>query len=54
MADWIEVGKKAPAFTSTADDGKKVKLSDLKGSPVVLYFHPKDDRVARMARPGHG
>jgi len=43
MADWIEVGKKAPAFTLTADDGKKVKLSDLKGSPVVLYFYPKDD-----------
>jgi peroxiredoxin Q/BCP len=43
MADWIEVGKKAPAFTLTADDGKKVKLADLKGSPVVLYFYPKDD-----------
>ena len=43
MADWIEVGKKAPAFTLTADDGKKVKLSDLKGSPVVLYFYPRDD-----------
>jgi thioredoxin-dependent peroxiredoxin len=43
MADWIEVGKKAPAFTLMADDGKKVKLSDLKGSPVVLYFYPKDD-----------
>ena len=43
MADWIEIGKKAPAFTLTADDGKKVKLSDLKGSPVVLYFYPKDD-----------
>ena len=43
MADWIEVGKKAPAFTLTADDGKKVKLSDLQGSPVVLYFYPKDD-----------
>ncbi len=43
MADWIEVGKKAPAFALTADDGKKLKLSDLKGSPVVLYFYPKDD-----------
>jgi hypothetical protein len=27
----------------TADDGKKVRLSDLKGSPVVLCFYPKDD-----------
>ena len=43
MADWIEVGKKAPAFTLTADEGQKVKLSDLKGSPVVLYFYPRDD-----------
>ena len=43
MADWIEEGSKAPAFTLTSDSGKKVKLSDLAGSPVVLYFYPKDD-----------
>ena len=43
MADWIEEGAKAPAFTATADDGKKVKLSEFKGKPVVLYFYPKDD-----------
>lgn len=43
MGDWIEEGKKAPDFTLPADDGSKVKLSDLKGSPVVLYFYPKDD-----------
>lgn len=43
MADWIEEGKKAPAFTLTADDGSKVRLSELAGSPVVLYFYPKDD-----------
>ena len=42
-ADWIEEGKKAPAFTLTADDGSKVRLSEHKGSPVVLYFYPKDD-----------
>ena len=41
--DWIEEGKKAPAFTLTADNGEKVRLSELKGSPVVLYFYPKDD-----------
>lgn len=40
---WIEEGSKAPAFTLTADDGTKVRLSDQKGSPVVLYFYPKDD-----------
>jgi len=43
MADWVEQGKKAPAFTLAADDGSKIKLSDLQGSPVVLYFYPKDD-----------
>ncbi len=43
MGDWVEEGSKAPAFTLAADDGSKVKLADLKGSPVVLYFYPKDD-----------
>lgn len=43
MADWIEEGAKAPAFTLTCDDGSKVKLTDLSGSPVVLFFYPKDD-----------
>ena len=43
MAKWLEEGAKAPAFTLAADDGSKVKLSDLKGSPVVLYFYPADD-----------
>lgn len=41
--EWIEPGKKAPAFTLTADDGSKVRLADQKGNPVVLYFYPKDD-----------
>lgn len=43
MSDWLEEGSKAPAFTLEADDGSKVKLADLKGSPVVLYFYPADD-----------
>jgi peroxiredoxin Q/BCP len=43
MSDWIEPGAKAPAFTLTADDGSKVRLADQAGSPVVLYFYPKDD-----------
>jgi len=43
MADWLEAGDKAPAFTLAADDGSKVKFADLKGSPVVLYFYPADD-----------
>ncbi len=43
MSDWLEEGAKAPAFTLPADNGSKVKLADLKGSPVVLYFYPADD-----------
>jgi peroxiredoxin Q/BCP len=43
MAEWIEEGQNAPDFTLPADDGGKVKLSDLRGKPVVLYFYPKDD-----------
>lgn len=43
MSEFLEPGTKAPAFTLTSDSGEKVKLSDLIGSPVVLYFYPKDD-----------
>ncbi len=43
MSDWIEAGTPAPDFTLTDDRGGKVKLSALKGSPVVLYFYPRDD-----------
>ena len=43
MAEWLEEGTKAPDFTLPADDGTRVKLSSLRGQPVVLYFYPKDD-----------
>lgn len=43
MGDWIEPGQKAPAFTLDADGGRKVRLSEQAGSPVVLYFYPADD-----------
>lgn len=43
MADWIEQGEQASDFTLTADDGAEVTLSALRGSPVVLYFYPRDD-----------
>ena len=39
----VEAGKPAPDFTLLDQQGKKVTLSKLKGSPVVLYFYPKDD-----------
>ena len=39
----VEAGRKAPDFTAATDGGGKLKLSDLRGKPVVLYFYPKDD-----------
>jgi thioredoxin-dependent peroxiredoxin len=39
----VEEGKPAPDFTLADQQGKNVTLSKLKGSPVVLYFYPKDD-----------
>ena len=39
----IDPGKKAPAFTLKDQEGRAHKLADYAGSPVVLYFYPKDD-----------
>jgi thioredoxin-dependent peroxiredoxin len=39
----IEEGKPAPDFELESDGGDTVRLSDLRGKPVVLYFYPKDD-----------
>ncbi len=38
----LKKGDKAPAFNLLSDGGGKIKLSDLKGKKVVLYFYPKD------------
>ena len=39
----VEEGKPAPDFELASDSGETVRLSDLRGTPVVLYFYPKDD-----------
>jgi len=39
----VEEGKPAPDFELASDSGERVKLSALRGKPVVLYFYPKDD-----------
>lgn len=39
----ITVGQPAPSFVMTTDSGAQVRLEDLKGRNVVLYFYPKDD-----------
>jgi thioredoxin-dependent peroxiredoxin len=39
----VEEGQQAPDFELASDAGERVRLSDLRGKPVVLYFYPKDD-----------
>ncbi len=39
----VAEGQPAPDFELTSDAGETVRLADLRGKPVVLYFYPKDD-----------
>ena len=39
----LKAGDVAPDFAARDTDGNLVKLSDLRGRKVVLYFYPKDD-----------
>ena len=39
----VEEGREAPDFDLLSDEGERVRLSDFRGRPVVLYFYPRDD-----------
>jgi peroxiredoxin Q/BCP len=39
----LKEGDKAPDFLLPSQDGNPLRLSDLRGKNVVLYFYPKDD-----------
>jgi peroxiredoxin Q/BCP len=39
----VEEGQEAPDFELASDAGGRVRLSQFRGQPVVLYFYPKDD-----------
>ena len=39
----VAEGNKAPDFELVATGGKPVRLSELRGRPVVVYFYPKDN-----------
>ena len=39
----LNPGDKAPEFEAVDHNGNTVRLSDLKGKKVVLWFYPKAD-----------
>ncbi len=39
----LEKGDIAPDFKGDDQDGKSIRLSDFKGSKIILYFYPKDN-----------
>jgi peroxiredoxin Q/BCP len=39
----VDVGDNAPDFMVKTNDDGELKLSNLRGKNVVLYFYPKDD-----------
>jgi peroxiredoxin Q/BCP len=39
----VREGDPAPDFELESDEGATVRLSELRGKPVVLYFYPKDN-----------
>ncbi len=39
----VAVGAKVPDFTLASTGGEKVRLKDLLGGALVLYFYPRDD-----------
>lgn len=39
----LKHGDRAPEFTLSDQNGKKLKLSDFKGQWVLLYFYPRDN-----------
>ena len=39
----LQPGDTAPDFTAATDSGATLRLRDLRGKRVVLYFYPKDD-----------
>jgi len=39
----LPVGSEVPDVSAVAQDGKTVKLRELEGKPLIVYFYPKDD-----------
>jgi thioredoxin-dependent peroxiredoxin len=45
----VEIGTKMPDFELPTDDGEMFRLSAFSGTPVVLFFYPKDDTTGCTA-----
>jgi len=39
----MKIGDKAPEILGKDENGKEIRLSELKGQKIVLYFYPKDN-----------
>ncbi len=39
----LKIGDVAPDFSTVDQDGNPIKMSDFRGSKVILYFYPKAD-----------
>jgi len=44
----IQTGEQPPDFELPDHDGTPVRLSELRGRPVVLYFYPKANTSGRI------
>jgi thioredoxin-dependent peroxiredoxin len=44
-------GDKAPDFSLPDQNGEQIKLSDLRGETIVLYFYPRADTGINSIRP---
>jgi peroxiredoxin Q/BCP len=42
MSETSDIGRPAPPFDLTDQAGKRHRLADYRGQPLVLYFYPKD------------
>jgi peroxiredoxin Q/BCP len=51
----VTVGQPVPDFSAVTTDGLTMRLSELRGHRVVLYFYPKDNtRAARSKASSSG
>ena len=45
----LAIGQEAPQFDLPGDGGSTIRLAELRGKIVVLYFYPKDDTTGCTA-----